>query len=562
MPDQRDATDALNGLESPTSAEPTYHVESFADVSGRGSDTDPRDGSPPRVLADRYLLEEQIASGGMASVWRAHDEKLARTVAVKLLHRHLSEAEDFRERFRREAVSAAKLSHPGIVGVYDTGASGAVVYLVMEYVEGWTFADVIAEHAPMDPGHVALIGQQVATALHAANRLGVVHRDVKPANILIDRSGVAKVADFGIAKAEDALGDLTSTGMVLGTAAYLAPEQIRALPVDHRVDQYALGCVLYEALTGNKPFVADTSVAVAAQRLRTDPTDVRSVRGDVPRGLADTVMRALERSPDDRWPDNGAFADALGAYAVTPYSAIAPYAMTPAAGDGAPATSADFGASPAVSGEHSFLRSEGRWLSAVMALVLTAAVLVGIGLATGVIEAGGIPSLAAFEIGRDAQDGAEEPVQESLVPSADSLSVFDPAGDGENNDQLPLVVDSDPATAWETETYRNRPDFGGLKDGVGIVVDLGEARTVVGAEITTPTPGITVQLRTADDPSDGLSQWAAATEPAAIEDTALIEAEPTETRYVMLWITGDLASVGEDRWRAAIGELTVLVQPA
>ena len=532
MPDQRDTADALTATWSATGQPPT----------GLG------DMSPPRVLGNRYLLEELIAHGGMASVWRAHDEKLARTVAVKLLHRHLSDAEDYRERFRREAISAAKLSHPGIVNVYDTGADAGWVYLVMEYVEGSTLAEVLADQAPLDTGQVALLGEQVATALHVANRLGVVHRDVKPANILIDTSGTAKVTDFGIAKAEDAVSDLTSTGMVLGTAAYLAPEQIRAVGLDHRADQYSLGCVLYEALTGRKPFTADSSMEVATQRLNADPLDIRSIRTGVPRGLADVVMRALQREPKERWPDNGAFADALRAYAVD---------------QALPTTELEVGDSRTASGGRSFMRSEGRWLSVVLALVVAVGVLVGIGLATGVLEASGIPSLSAFEIGGDGDEGPQDAVSaQAVVPDAGQLSIFDPAGDGENGDLLPAAVDADPSTAWQTETYRNRADFGGLKDGVGVVIDLGSVRTITGVEITTPTPGITVQLRAADEPATQLSDWAALTEPTTIDDASTIQADPVDTRFLMVWITGDLASVGDGRWRAAIAELAVLEQSA
>ena len=538
MADQRDSTEALDSPASSQIYQPSVDVG---------------DHSPPRILGNRYLLEEQIARGGMASVWRAHDEKLARTVAVKLLHRHLSHADDFRERFRREAVSAAKLSHPGIVGVYDTGADGGWAYLVMEYVEGFTLAELLGTDAPLSPGQVASIGEQVATALDTANTYGLIHRDIKPANILIDREGSAKVTDFGIAKASDGESDLTRTGTVLGTAAYLAPEQIRGRALDHRADQYALGCVLYEALTGRKPFTAATSMEVAALRLEVDPLDIRSVRTGVPAALSDIVMRALRRNPEERWPDNRAFAAALSAFA--------------GAGD-LPDTQNDFDDGPTITGEHSFIRSEGRWLGIALIWLTVAAVLVGVGLATGVIEADGIPTVGALEVGGGDsadQDGVDSEDATTVVPGADQLMVFDPLPDGdgtENDDQLGRLVDGDPTTAWETEVYFNQANFGGLKPGVGVAVDLGEQRTVLGARISTPRSGITVQLYTADNVPDTIEGWSPLGDPVQIDETATIEVDPTTARYVLVWLTGDLVSVGEERFQGALGELAIVAEPA
>ncbi|HVM21399.1 MAG TPA: protein kinase, partial [Egibacteraceae bacterium] len=268
------------------------------------------------VLGGRYELSERIASGGMASVWRAHDEVLARTVAVKLLHDHLAADEDFRERFRREAIAAAKLTHPNVVSLYDTGSDGDRVYLVMEFVDGATLREVINDLKRLECGQAAAIGERVARALDYAHDRGLVHRDIKPANILIGDDGAVKVADFGIAKADEHDGDLTKTGMVLGTAAYVAPEQITGQgPIDGRADQYALGCMLYEALTGRQPFKGDTAVATAAQRLESSPAPLRSFRPDIPRGLDAIVMRAMARDPEDRFVSAGAMADALAAFA-------------------------------------------------------------------------------------------------------------------------------------------------------------------------------------------------------------------------------------------------------
>jgi len=268
------------------------------------------------ALGGRYLLAERIAGGGMAAVWKAHDQVLDRIVAVKVLHDHLAADEGFRERFRREAISAAKLTHPHVVGLYDTGSDGSQVYLVMEFVDGSTLKEVIAEHGQLDSGRAASVGEKVARALDYAHRRGLVHRDVKPANILIGDDGSVKVADFGIAKADEAEGDLTKTGTVLGTAAYLAPEQVTGeARIDGRADQYGLGCMLYEALTGRQPFKGDSAVATAAQRLDTQPLPLRDACPQLPPGLDAIVMRAMARSPDDRYPSAGHLADALAAFA-------------------------------------------------------------------------------------------------------------------------------------------------------------------------------------------------------------------------------------------------------
>ncbi|MDP8977881.1 MAG: protein kinase, partial [Actinomycetota bacterium] len=250
-----------------------------------------------RLLGDRYALLERVASGGMATVWRAHDDVLDRVVAVKILHDHLAADDAFRARFRREAISSAKLTHPNVIGLYDTGQDGDDVYLVMEYVDGPTLWELMRSRGPLSSGQAARIGEAVARALAYAHTRGVVHRDVKPANILISRDGAVKVADFGIAKAEEAVEDLTGSGMVLGTAAYVAPEQIRGGQVAGAADQYALGVLLYESLTGRQPFKGDSAVATAARRLEHDPEPLRSLRPDVPDGLADAIARAMARDP-------------------------------------------------------------------------------------------------------------------------------------------------------------------------------------------------------------------------------------------------------------------------
>ncbi len=308
--------------------QPTF-IDGDADVLQGGSATPPAEPHPrpserptdssatwpgvARMLANRFQLEEPIATGGVAIVWRAHDVNLDRSVAVKLLHPHLAGDEKTVERFRREAQAAAQLTHPHAVGIFDTGQEDDLVYLVMEYIDGPSLREIVQRAGPLDPQIVAALGEQVSAALGRAHEQGIVHRDVKPANILITSDGIAKVTDFGIAKALDHDDTLTSPGTVIGTAAYLAPEQLEGHEVDGRADVYSLGVVLYECLTGEAAFQGDTPTATAAARLARELPAPRTVRADVPRALDDLVVRATRRDPIDRFPDGRTMAAALAA---------------------------------------------------------------------------------------------------------------------------------------------------------------------------------------------------------------------------------------------------------
>ena len=264
---------------------------------------------PGRVLDGRYRLVRALARGGMATVWVGEDTLLTRRVAVKTLHPELTFDEALRTRFRNEAIAAARLSHPGIVATYDTGDDQGVGYIVMEFVDGPNLRRVLDAKGPLPVRETVRIGREMAAALDAAHRQGIVHRDVKPANVLVPPGLPVKVTDFGIAKAGGT--ELTRTGTVVGTARYLAPEQLRGDPVDARTDLYALGLVLYEMLVGELPFHGDTEMAIAVARLSTPPAPVRQARPDVPSGLARLVMACLAVEPDERPRSAQAVADAL-----------------------------------------------------------------------------------------------------------------------------------------------------------------------------------------------------------------------------------------------------------
>lgn len=255
----------------------------------------------PRIYSGRYELTHLIARGGMAQVYRAMDRQLERPVALKVLFPELSVDRTFVERFRREAQAAANLSHPNIVPVFDWGEDDSTYFIVMEYVEGRPLSAVLRDPVPMAPRQIATIGAGVAAALAFAHRHGVVHRDVKPGNVLITPDGDVKVTDFGIARAMNTEESLTQTGAVMGTAAYFSPEQAEGKGVDSRSDIYSLGVVLYEMAVGRPPFTGDSPVAVASKHVRDLPVLPREANPAVPPALEAVVMKAMAKNPDDRY---------------------------------------------------------------------------------------------------------------------------------------------------------------------------------------------------------------------------------------------------------------------
>ena len=262
-------------------------------------------GESPIIINERYELIERIGRGGMAEVWKAHDVLLDREIAVKVLFPENASDPNFVERFRREAQSAAGLNHPNIVSVYDWGQHGSTYFMAMEYVPGNTLAQLIRRHGKLKAEPAARIAVQVADALSFAHRNGVVHRDVKPANILITDDGTAKVADFGIARAIDAGHDegLTQDGAVMGTATYFSPEQAKGEGADPRSDLYSLGIVVYEMLAGRPPFVAETALATAYKQVHDLPAPLKTYAPDVPQRLGAIVAKCMTKEPSMRYPN-------------------------------------------------------------------------------------------------------------------------------------------------------------------------------------------------------------------------------------------------------------------
>ena len=457
----------------------------------------------------------------MATVWEAEDKVLTRRVAIKVLHPHLAGDDGFRTRFRREAVAAAKLAHPHIVTTYDTGRDGDFAYIVMELVEGTTLARLLKSQGPLPVARAVDVAVQVADALACAHSHGVVHRDVKPANILLREDGHVKVADFGIAKAGNG-GDLTRTGVVMGTAKYLSPEQVSGSPADAGSDIYALGIVLYEMISGVPPFIGDTDLSTAVARLTAAPGSLRDRRPDVPRSLEAVVLRALARDPAARFKSAEELRAGLLAVdsdndEVTPPAGVA-------VADSAP--------------------RRGRPQLLVGAVVMLLFLLV----AAVVLSSNGGGGSPADRAGKG---GLAAPAGALAAPKALAASSFDPYGDDkvENQASAAHVSDGDPNTVWKTSSYQD--NFPKFKPGVGVYVDLGRNQRVRTVNVQA-TPGYTAEIFVADRPGTDLDGWG---KPRAAGGTGNFNLGGISGRYVLVWFTS--LPPGDGGYKVEVSEITV-----
>ena len=270
-----------------------------------------RDLGPETVIDGRYRIERRIGSGGMADVYLASDLQLDRQVAVKILHRRFAQDPEFVERFRREASNAAGLQHQHIVSVYDRGEWDGTYYIAMEYLQGRSLKQIIQDYGPLDPALASDLASQILRAERFAHRRGVVHRDIKPHNVIVDDDGLATVTDFGIARA--GASDMTQTGSIMGTAQYLSPEQAQGLPVGPESDLYSTGVVLYEMATGRLPFDGESAVAIAMKQVGEQPPAPRAVNPAIPPALEAVILKSLEKDPARRFASADDFIAALDA---------------------------------------------------------------------------------------------------------------------------------------------------------------------------------------------------------------------------------------------------------
>lgn len=511
------------------------------------------------LVGGRYRLERPIGSGGMATVWQATDEVTGALVAVKRMHPRVQEDPDLLVRFRREAEVVARLDHPCIVRLLDEGvADEAGPYIVFELVDGITLKALIRQRGHLPPAEAASIASQVARGLELAHRSGIVHRDIKSHNILVTADGVAMLTDFGIARLLDGMQDgLTRTGTVLGTSDYLAPEQARGFAVDGRTDVYALGIVLYEALTGVLPFLADTPMAVAMRQVRDPMPDPRTTRPEIPAYLAAIVMRASEKDPDARFASSLDMADALlevpaGGTMTMPL--IPPEVAAADADTGRLSATVfpdddiiaviAFGAEP--ERVVTTARPRRRWPAIALGVAVVAA---GAGGAILVTNGGGDISVP----GVSRERASDLRVGLASLPLA-SVTDADPGGEGrEMPGEVPLAYDGNEATNWRTERYAT-PDFGGLKDGVGLRLDLQAPATARAMVLASPSTGGAFEVR-AGGPGEAVRVVGRGTFGVGTQRVALDAGAPSGS--YTLWITDLPPNTEGSGYRAYVSEVTL-----
>ena len=497
------------------------------------------------ALDGRYRLDRQVGTGGMSTVYCAFDATLERYVAIKLMHREIASDSDQLERFRREARAVAQLSHPHIVGVIDAGEEDGRPYIVFEFVPGETLKERIRRLGRLEIEEAIAYAIEIARALSAAHARGIVHRDVKPQNVLIDAEGSAKVTDFGIARMLEEDG-LTADGRVLGTTDYVSPEQALGHDVNGQSDLYSLGIVLYEMLVGDVPFHGDNQVAVAMKHVREDLPDVQIRRPEVSASLAAIVDRLTDKDLGRRYPD-----------ALTVVSQLETALAVEVARSGQTTGEATAVLRTLPDATRRGLPLRTRWRVPLVGLLL-------------IVAAGAVVAGVLVKEARDRTTRGTGVTRVQAPPATEFVSVkrtsaddFDPLGDEEEHgDEVAKAVDREPNTAWDTESYENG-DLGD-KAGVGLTIDADpgvDARYLI---VETPKPGWTATIYAAQAGAGRPETLSGYTRVGGGDVTAREQRFSLETggerfRYYLVWIT-KLPPVedGESGGKAEITEVQLL----
>jgi eukaryotic-like serine/threonine-protein kinase len=485
-------------------------------------------------LNGRYRIEDRIGSGGMSTVYRAFDETLEREVAIKVMHSEISSDDAALERFRREARTVAQLSHPHVVMVIDAGEDEGHPYIVFEHVRGETLKDRIRREGPLPVAEAIAYAIEVGRALQAAHERGLVHRDVKPQNVLLDEEGRAKVTDFGIALGLES-NQLTAAGKVIGTTDYVSPEQAMGNEVSGQSDVYSLGIVLYEMLVGEVPFSGESHVSVAMKHVREGLPDVQRRRPEVSAALAAVLERATAKELGARHPT---MADL-----VRDLEEVLTYESARSGGATGEATAILNQLPAGIAGRKSRRRTVAL---ALMYAAIAAAVAVVAALVVNGESAQNSP----------ASLGDLRPI---ALNESDAHEYDPPPGDGKERGTEALAVDGDPSSAWETERY-DTPDLGNLKQGVGMYLDAGRPIVARAIRLVTPKDGWSLEVRVArDSVPDDVSGWTlvASGKMDATRKTFDLDTAGQRSRYYLIWIT-ELTEGATGGSSAAISEVKLL----
>jgi tRNA A-37 threonylcarbamoyl transferase component Bud32 len=488
------------------------------------------------ILNGRYRIDAKIGSGGMATVYEAYDQTLERPVAIKVLNHEISAEESALERFRREARTAAQISHPNVVMVIDAGEDRGRPYIVFEHVEGETLKERIRRDGPLRVTEAIAYAIEIGRALEAAHERQLVHRDVKPQNVLLDPEGHAKVTDFGIARSLDiALRPLTAAGRVMGTTDYVSPEQALGHDVTGQSDVYSLGIVLYEMLTGDVPFSGDTSITVAMKHVREGLPDLQRRRPEVSAALAAVVEKATAKDVASRYGSVGELVRELEQ--VLTYEAAR-------SGTSEEEATAVLSALP----------GERRWPGGRKRALRVA------GLALAVVALAVAAGIAIESTRDEGGDGGARPGLSAIRLGDRDASDYDPPpGDGgENAEAAVNVLDGDAATVWETEGY-DSPELGNIKDGVGLYLDAGRPVVASAVRISTPQPGWAMDLYVSNEVPGSVADWlrVGGGEMEGRRRTFGLDTGDQRFRHFLVWIT-KLVERPTGRYGAGISELRLL----